>query len=107
MMVLKDEADLVVAEASQLGLGECKRILIVELNSATTRAVERAKDVQKRALAGAGRPRDGQRFAALESQVDSAQDDQRPVAGRIFLAKGFHDERHEGSSCRRLLELRA
>src|SRR5262245_45831593 len=103
-MVLKDEADLVVAESRQLGLRQRERVLVVELNASAARAVERSKDVQEGALAGAGRAGNGQRFAALESQIDSAEDDERPIAGRKFLTEGFDEERHDGDSCRQLLE---
>ena len=47
-MILEDEADVLVAEVSQMGLIECERILLEHRELAARGPVERAEDVEQR-----------------------------------------------------------
>ena len=65
-MGLKDEADLPVADFGQLQLVELAEVLAVEQHRAARGPVQRADDLQQRALARAGRADDGKGFAARD-----------------------------------------
>ena len=77
---------------SRFGQGE--RVDAVEADGAGRRPVERAEDVQQRALAGAGRPHDGEGLAALQVEADVAQHRQRAAAGGVVLGEVGDVERH-------------
>jgi hypothetical protein len=68
MMVLENETDVPVAEIGQEPLGQGERVGAFEPHRAGGRAIERPKQVEQRALAGAGRTHDGHGVAALDFQ---------------------------------------
>ena len=94
VMVLKDETDVPVAVVGEAAFAEGERILAVEPHGAGSRPVERAEDVQQRALARAGRPHDGEGVAALHLQADAAQHGQRAGARGIFFTEVLDLQRH-------------
>jgi hypothetical protein len=85
VVVLEDEADPPVPERGQLAVVQRERVRAVEPHCARGRSVERAEDVQQRALAGPGRPRHHDRVAAVQRERHAAQHGQRPGAGRVLL----------------------
>ena len=70
---LEDEADLLVADPGQLGVGQVRHALPVEPVLARRGRVEAADHVHQRALAGPGRPHDRDEFVAVDVEVDAAQ----------------------------------
>src|ERR1700723_3864930 len=62
-MILKYEADLLVAKRGHIFIGQRERIAAVERYFAGRRRVERAENIKQRALAGAGRADDRDRVA--------------------------------------------
>ena len=66
MVILEDEADLLVAKGGQTRLVESERILPGQPHVARGGAIERADDVQKGALARSAGPDDHGVFARLE-----------------------------------------
>src|ERR1700722_12392899 len=94
MVILEDEADRAIAELRQRRVGQAERLLLAGLVSAGGRPFEGAKQVEQRALAGAGRAEDGERFAGLQRQVDVAQDDEVATARGITLAQVLQDQAH-------------
>ena len=77
MVVLEDEADHLVAEARQLRFGQGEGVAAADLHGAAARLVEGADNVQEGALARARGPRDRQRLARLQLEVDPVEDAQR------------------------------
>ncbi|GDY18699.1 hypothetical protein LBMAG56_00440 [Verrucomicrobiota bacterium] len=71
MVGLKDEADLLVADARELEVVEAGEVFAVEEELARGGAVECADDVEERAFAAAGRTDDGDALAAGEVERDS------------------------------------
>lgn len=71
MMLLKHEADGLIAEFGKLRLGKMQRIDLLERDRAGRGPVQRSEQMQKRAFAGAGRPDDRERLAGgnLERKV--------------------------------------
>jgi len=61
---LEDEAELAVAHGGDRVLVQRGKVLSVQRDGAAVRAVQRANDLQQRALTGAGRTDDGERRAA-------------------------------------------
>ena len=96
MMILKDEADLPIAEGGQHGPGQFGGILTIEHHASLPRRLERADNAQQRALAGAAGAEDRQILASREFQRDTAQHHQRfrpggELLGDVFDAEGCHD----------------
>ena len=85
---------MAVAEIGQRALGQGERVLAAEAHGAGGGVVERAEDVEQRALARAGRAHDRERIARFESEADAAQHVQGAAAGRVVLAELFHLEAH-------------
>ena len=80
-MELEDEADLAVAERGQLALAHRRQRLAVEPDLARGRPVERAEDVQQRALADPGLADDDHLLARRDVEVEVAQHlDPVPIA---------------------------
>ena len=73
MVRLKDEADLLVADARELEVVEAPEVFAVEEELAGGGAVEGADDVEERAFAAAGRADDGNAFAAREVERDALE----------------------------------
>ena len=96
-MVLKHEADRTVAEVGKLRLREGERVGAVEADGAAGRPVERAEQVQERALAGAGRAHDGERLAAVEAERHVTEDGERAAPCRVVFAELFDLKGHRTS----------
>ena len=94
MVVLKDEADVSIAKVGQVALGQGEGIASLQPHVAARRPVERAENVQQRALAGAGRPHDGHGVAALQVERHIAQHGQGAAARRVILGEMFNVEGH-------------
>src|SRR2546426_10478140 len=69
-MELEDEAHLAIAEARQLRLGPREHVLAAEEDAAGSRPVERAEQVEQRALADAGLPDDRDALAGLDLEAE-------------------------------------
>lgn len=82
-MILKHKADFFVAERRGVLVGKCVRIAAIELDFARSRRLQRAQDVEQRALSGAGRADDGDRVARLEGKRHAAQNRQWPSRRRV------------------------
>ncbi len=74
---LEDEANLLVAHRSQLGLVEAAQVPAVERNLSASRLVEGADDLEQGAFARAGRPDDGQRFAPPDLKRNPVEHSER------------------------------
>ena len=92
MVILEDEADVLVAEAGELRVGEGEWILVVQDDLAGGRAIERAEDLEERALAGAGGAEDRESFARGDAQIDAAEHRQRAGPGRVRFVEALGDE---------------
>jgi hypothetical protein len=92
VMILKHEADLCVPECRQSRLREGKWLGSIECHLAAGRAIECAKDMKERALAGSGRPHHGGRFAAPECERNAAQHHESAAPGRVLLGNVIDDE---------------
>jgi hypothetical protein len=77
-VVLEHEPDPLVAERRLVPLVQPVRIDVVERHRAGRRRLERAEDVEQRALAAARRPHDGDGVAALQLERRAAQDRELP-----------------------------
>ena len=73
-MILEDEADLLVAERRQVFFGESIGIGAIQRDGSRGWRLEAAGNVEQRALAGAGRPHDGRRIAALHGERHAGED---------------------------------
>ena len=78
-MVLEDEPHLPVAERGQLGLGQGERVAAVERHRPAGRRLERAEDVEQRALPAAGGTHHGDRLPALKVERNARQHRKRPA----------------------------
>ena len=96
MMRLENETDLAIAHRGQLDVVELVQLTAVEQHLPAVRAVERAHDVQQRALARTGRSDDRDRFAASDFQRDLAQYWNRTVARRRFVTLRHVDQSQQG-----------
>ena len=94
-VVLEDEADRAVAEGGELGLRQRVGIEPVERDPARGRRLERAEDVEQRALAAARGAHDAQRLAGPLRERDVEQDRQRPPRRLVVLRKAL-DREHPG-----------
>ena len=83
-MELEDEADLAVAERRLLALAQPEDVDAVEQHRAAGRLVERAEDVQQRALADAGLSDDGDRLAGGDLEVEVDQHVDAPAVAVAF-----------------------
>jgi hypothetical protein len=70
---LKNKTDFAVADFGQLIVVHLADLAAVEFVSAGGRRVQAAEQVHQGGFAGAGRPHDGDVFAALDFQRDAAQ----------------------------------
>ncbi len=70
---LKDEPDLLVADAGQLDVIEARHLTAVEHVRARGRRVEATDQVHQGRLARSGGPHDRQVLAGLDLEVDSVQ----------------------------------
>src|SRR5262249_41178506 len=91
-----DEADVPVAEVGELLLGQGEGIGVAQPDLAGGGLVEGAEDVQQRALAGAGRPHDGDGLGGLQVQVDFTEDGQRTAAGGVGFGEVADVQGHRG-----------
>ena len=73
MVELKDEADFLVPEGSQLSAAQTREITAVEKDLALRGEIEGAEKVQERALAGSARSHDAHHLARANGQVHSPQ----------------------------------
>ena len=95
-VILKDEADLAVAERGELGLRKSEGVAAVERDAAGRRCVERAEDVQQRALAASGRTHHGHAAARRQSEGDVVQNGQLALCRGVVLAQ-VTDVEHGGA----------
>src|SRR5262249_21988410 len=70
---LKDKADLLVANLSQLIFAHAAEVPAVDLNCAPRWAVEAADQAEQGAFAAAGWPNDADNFARINIHIDAAQ----------------------------------
>src|SRR5258706_16110473 len=75
MVALKDEPDVLIAQVASLVLVQFVDRLIEEVILARPGAVMHADQMQQRGLSGAGRSRDGDKFAFFDFSVDAPQDE--------------------------------
>ena len=94
MVILKDEANLGVAESREIRVIQMKGIATFELNCAGCGPVERAENVKESTLARAGRPGHGDGLATLEREGDVLQDRERPRRRRVILRQVANRECH-------------
>ena len=73
-MELKHEADMAVAKFGQIAVALLEKIPSFKEDAPPRGAVQRAQDMQERALAGAGGPFDGQHLSGRNGQINSLQD---------------------------------
>jgi len=72
---LEDEADGLVADGREGGVGHLEEGLVVDVDFSMGGTVEAAEEVEERGLAGAGRADDGDEFAAVDVEVYTAKDE--------------------------------
>jgi hypothetical protein len=90
---LEDEAELVPAQARELGVVETGDVLAVERDRARCGPVEPGEDVHQRRLAGAGGPHDRAEVAAFEADGHPGERVNRGVALSIAAVDvGGHDD---------------
>src|SRR5216684_991161 len=70
---LEDESDLGAADGRKLVVGQAAEIAAAQLDSALSRAVQAANQVEQSRLAGAGWTDNGQRFAGCYLKIDPAK----------------------------------
>ena len=88
VMELEDEPDLPVPHRRELGLGLLAVGAAVETHRAARRRIERAEQVQQRALARSARADDGDELTPAHRQIDPGQDlDRAAVAPLVDLAQ--------------------
>ena len=86
-VVLEDEPDRGIAERGQFVGPELKRVAPVERHGTGGRGLERAQEIQQRALAAAGWSHDGRRLAGRERERHVAQHGQRSARCRVLFAE--------------------
>ena len=96
VVTLEDEPDFAVTDDRQLVLVQIADILPVQEVAPGGRAVEAAQDVHHGALAGAGRPHDGDKFVLLDGQADPVQGTDLCIAHPVDFGQvnGFDDGVH-------------
>ena len=92
LRVLEDKADLFPAQIRQIQFVQFLDALAVEYVFALGGHVQAADDVHQRALAAARGAKHGQILAALDIQVDAAQDGHVLVGEAVALADALHVE---------------
>ncbi len=85
VVLLEDEAHLLVADRRQLGAAQALDLLAVEREAAAGGPVEAAEDRHQRALAGTRRPDQRHELAARDVEIDSAQSVHRGAVGAVDL----------------------
>src|SRR5450432_1335028 len=85
MMILKDEADRVVAEAGKLCFGHSRWVFALHGDCPSAGFGQGAKQMQQRALARSTGPQHCHGLAFVECERHTLQDSQRPTAGGVFL----------------------
>ena len=84
---LKDEADLLAADARKFGVVQGRDIYAVKMIRAASRTVEAAKQMQQRGFAGAGRPHNCEKFPFGNLKVNIMQ---RGDVQRAFMIGAFN-----------------
>src|SRR5687767_8676000 len=84
---LKNEAELLIADASQLFARHLRNVLTIEPITTGARRVETPKDVHERRLAGTGRTDDRQKLPAIDADIHTTQRLHLILAGVV----GFRD----------------
>ena len=87
-MRLEDEADLPVPHGGELLIVQGAQVLPVEGDRPARGPVERADDLQQRALARTGRADDGEGFAARDFERHIVEHRQGPGVGGRVVAPG-------------------
>ena len=95
VMVLEDETDVTVAEVGQIAFGQGKGVVALQADTAGGGRFEGAEEVEQGALAGTGRPHDGDGRPALDLEADVTEDRQRAAASGVVLAQVFDLQRHQ------------
>ena len=86
-VILKDEPDRPVSERRDVRGAERERVDLVQRDRTGGRRLQRAQDVQQRALAAAGRSHDRGGIAGPERKRNVRQDGQRSARGGIVLTE--------------------
>src|SRR5512139_4227941 len=87
---LEHEADLAVAQGSQLIRRQSADILPVETVTAAAGAIEAAEQIHEGALARARRPHDGDEFALGDAKADPAKRLEHASAGLLVFLEILH-----------------
>ncbi len=87
MVELEDEADLAVAETRQLAVALRRQVLAIEPHLAARRPIERAQDVQQRALADPGLPDDGDALAGADVEIEPGEHPHHPRTVDVLLGQ--------------------
>gem|GEM_PF-4236125 len=77
---LPDKAQLAVAELSEAVRRKLTYVILPEVYRTASRPVQTAEKMKKRAFAGAGFANESKLFAALDVEVEAAEDDQVSIA---------------------------
>ena len=94
VMFLEDKPDSLVAESGEAGFVQFPQVDVVEKNAAARRLIQRAEDIQKRALTGTAGTDDGKALTRGEFKRDVVQNAQSAVACGELSYNAFRDERH-------------
>jgi hypothetical protein len=93
VVVLKDEADPFGAKAGQVRGRQRERIHVTEHDGSAAGTVQRAEDVEQRALSRPARAHDGEGFAGPHRERDGAQNHERLGRCRIILVQVGYAQR--------------
>ena len=92
VVLLEDEADLAVAKGGEVGLGQREGVAPEERDLTRGGRLERAQDVEERALPAPRGPHDAERLAGSEAEVHALEDRQGAAGRVVALGDGLHLE---------------
>src|SRR5688500_19271526 len=95
MMELEHEADLLVAEPRELFVAQAGEVHAADGDEAAGRTIERAEDVQQRALPGAARADDGHHLTLLHGDGDAIEHRQQTSISADELLREIDSLRSE------------
>ena len=96
-MGLEDEADLPVADGGELQLIKLAQVFAVELDASTRGVIQRADDLQQRALAGTRRADDGEGFASVNGERNSIEHGETAAAGCGVMFREVRELQQHGA----------
>lgn len=102
--LLKDEADLAIANMSQFDLAQLGHVCAIEEIAAFGRAIQAAENIHQCGLARAGSAHDGDEFAAHDFQRDAAESVHLNLAEIVSLVDAIESD--YGCCCRQLRDFR-